>query len=298
MAAAPFEVRHADAPLGAEIFGLDLSRDIEDATFCEIEKVFLERGVICIRGQQLTPAQHVAFSRRFGEVEASSNHAYAVLEGHPEVVVISNVIENGRNIGIADAGQLWHTDSSYMQVPTRCSLLYAMEVPHAENGEPLGDTLFASMDAAYDALSAEIKQRVGNLHAVHSFTVQYERRLADARARGEQRPALTSERKAKMPDMQHPVVRTHPATGRKCIYVNGAFVIRIAELPAGDSAELCDYLINFSTQPRFVYTHKWQVGDVLVWDNCATQHFALPNYALPQRRYMLRTTVKGEQPPF
>jgi len=297
MSAPSFEVRYPAAPLGADIIGLDLTR-IDDATFLEVEKIFLARGVICIRGQKLTPAQHVSFSRRFGEVVGSSNHPYAVLEGHPEVLVISNVMENGRNVGIADAGQLWHTDSSYMQVPTRCSLLYAMEVPHDDDGQPLGDTLFASMDASYDSLPDAMKWRVHGLKAVHNFTVQYERRLAKAKANGEQRPELTQESKAKVPDMHHPVIRTHPTTGRKCIYVNGSFVLRIADVDEQESAELCDYLVNFSTEKRFVHTHKWEVGDVLIWDNCATQHFALPNYALPQRRYMLRATVKGTQAPF
>ncbi len=295
MVATQFEVRCPDAPLGAEIVGLDLSRDVDDDTFRQIEQVFHERHVIWFRGQRLTPEQHVRFSRHFGVVEVPTNRQYA-LPDRPEVYVVSNIVENGRNIGNADAGRVWHTDSSYMQVPSRCSLLYAIEVPRNDAGEPLGDTLFASMTAAYDALADEMKQRVEGLQAVHNYTLQYERRLAKMRGQGMQREDLTPEMRAKVPDVVHPVIRPHPVTGRKCVFVNSAFVTEIFGLPEEEGRRLRDALIEHSTAARFVYRHRWAPGDLLIWDNAATQHLAIADYALPQRRLMYRTTVKGTAP--
>jgi len=279
--------------VGAELTGLDLSQEIESAMFRDIEQVFHERGVICIRGQHLTPAQQVRFSALFGPVEKSRNHQYAVHPAQPEILIISNIIENGRNIGITDAGQLWHTDSSYMKVPTRCSLLHALEVPHDANGEPLGDTLFASMVQAYRDLPPAIKSQVDSLQAAHNFGLQYERRREQAVARGETREALAPEHPAATQDTLHPVIRVHPLTGDRCVYVNGAFTLRIEGIPSTDSAMLLQTLIEHSTQQRYVYRHRWKVGDLLIWDNCLTQHFAIPDYTLPARRRMHRTTVRG-----
>jgi taurine dioxygenase len=293
--AAPFEVRLADAPLGAEIFGIDLSTDVDDATFREIEKVFHDRSVICFRDQKLTPEQHVRFSRHFGTVEVPTNRQYS-LASCPEIYVVSNVVENGQPIGNADAGRVWHTDSSYMTVPSRCSLLYAIEVPRDEEGQPVGDTLFASMTAAYDALPEATKARIAGLSGVHNYTAQYERRLAKMKAQGLRREELTDEMRAKVPDVVHPVVRTHPLTGKKCVYVNVAFVNEIVGLDPEEAVRQRDELVEHSTAPRFVYRHRWREGDLLIWDNSATQHLAIADYALPQRRLMYRTTVKGTAP--
>lgn len=290
-----FQVTYPDAPLGAIVSGIDLAAGLDADTFAAIEKLFVDRGVLCFRKQTLTPAQHVAFSQRFGEVETPLNRQYALPE-EPRVLVISNIQKDGHNIGIADAGQLWHTDSSYMEIPTRCSVLYAHEVPHDDKGEPLGDTLFASMTAAYDALPEPMRTRVTGLNAVHNFTLQYERRREKAKAKGDVREEVKSLPKP-VPDMIHPVIRTHPVSQRKCVYVNGAFAIRILDVPPAESDSLLAELIRFSTQDRFVYRHRWQAGDLLMWDNCSTQHYAIPDYVLPQRRLMHRTTVKGTARP-
>ena len=291
----PFEVRLANAPLGAEITGIDLANDVDDATFREIEKVFHDRAVICFRGQKLTPEQHLRFSRHFGTVEVPTNKQYS-LATCPEIYVVSNIVENGRPIGNADAGRVWHTDSSYMSVPSRCSLLYSIEVPRDEAGRPLGDTLFASMTAAYDTLPEATKARIAGLSGVHNYTAQYEKRLAKMKAQGLQREELTDEMRNKVPDVVHPVVRPHPLTGKKCVYVNVAFVNEIVGLPQEEAMRLRDELVEHSTAPRFVYRHQWREGDLLIWDNSATQHLAIADYALPQRRLMYRTTVKGTAP--
>jgi taurine dioxygenase len=288
----PFEVRLPDGPVGAEILGIDLSKDVDDATFREIEKVFHDRAVICFRDQKLTPEQHVRFSRHFGSVEVPTNKQYS-LASYPEIYVVSNIVENGRPIGNADAGRVWHTDSSYMKVPSRCSLLYAIEVPRDADGQALGDTFFASMTAAYDALPEATKTRIAGLSGVHNYTAQYERRLAKMKAQGLQREELTDDMRAKVPDVVHPVVRRHPLTGKKCVYVNVAFVNEIVGLPSAEAVRLRDELVEHSTAPRFVYRHRWREGDLVIWDNSATQHLAIADYALPQRRLMYRTTVKG-----
>ena len=291
-----FEVRYPDAPLGAEISGIDLAQDIEDATFRAIEEVFHERSVIWFRNQKLTPEQHVRFSRHFGEVEVPTNRQYSLADC-PEVYVVSNIVENGRNVGNADAGRVWHTDSSYMKVPSRGSLLYALEVPHDDSGNALGDTCFASMTVAYDELPDDVKKRAEGISGVHNYTQQYERRLAKIKAQGGVREELTGSLKAKVPDVVHPVIRTHPVTGRKCVYVNVAFVIQVLGMDEAEGLKLRDYLIEHCTQPRFVYRHQWRAGDFLMWDNCATQHLAINDYVLPQRRLMYRTTVKGRVAP-
>ena len=293
MTAMSFEVHYPDAALGAEIRGLDLSRDVDDETFRQIERVFHERSVIWFRGQTLTPEQHIRFSRHFGTVEVPTNSQYA-LAGHPEIYVVSNIVENGRNVGNADAGRVWHTDSSYMKVPSRCSLLYSIEIPRDDAGRALGATHFASMAAAYDALSDEIKQQVEGLEAVHNYTAQYERRLAKMKAAGAIREELTPEMRAKVPDVIHPVIRRHPLTGRKCVFVNIAFVTELVGMTKEAGAQLRDMLIEHSTAPRFVYQHRWETGDLLIWDNSATQHLAIADFSLPQRRLMYRTTVKGQ----
>jgi len=293
VAANAFEVRFPDAPLGAEIVGIDLAREVDDATLARIEALLDEREVIWFRGQTITPGEHVRFSRRLGDVEGIVNRQYS-LAAQPEVYVVSNIVENGQNIGNADAGLVWHTDSSYKQVPSRASLLYAIEVPRDDAGRLLGDTCFASMGAAYDALPAATRARIDGLSAVHNYTQQYERRLARVRAQGGQRDDLPASARAQVPDVIHPVVMRHPRTGRKGIYVNSAFTTEIVGMEREAGTKLIAELIEHATQSRFVYRHGWQPGDLLVWDNYATQHRAIQDYAAPQRRLMYRTTVKGK----
>ena len=287
-----FEIRNLDAAVGAEVLGVDLSAPLDDATFAAIERAWDERGLLLFRGQRLSPAAHVAFSRRFGAVEVPTNRQYA-LDGMPEAYVVSNIVEGGRNIGNADAGRVWHTDSSYMAVPSRGSLLYAVEVPRDDHGQPLGDTLFASMTAAFDELPDATKRRCEGLQAVHDYTVQYERRLAKVRAAGGQRAALDSSTREKVAPVVHPVIRRHPRSGRPCIYVNHAMVTAVVGLDEAEGLALRDELVAFATQPRFVYRHRWNEGDLVMWDNTSTQHLAIADYALPQRRLMYRTTIAG-----
>lgn len=274
---------------GAEIRDVDLSTDLDAATFAEIERTFNERSVVLFRGQRISDAEHVRFSRRFGELEIHVLREY-VKPQHPEIYVLSNIVENGRAIGIKDAGNYWHTDLSYTRAPSRGSIMYALEVPH-RGGEPLGDTQFASTAAAYDALPDDMKRKLSGLKAVHRF---WDRYIRERKAAGSD-VVVSEERRAGTPDVVHPVVRTHPHTGRKCLYVNEGFTVGLVGVPDDEARALLAELYAHCTRPEFVYRHRWRVGDVVMWDNCATIHRATVDYALPERRLMQRTTLRGTE---
>jgi taurine dioxygenase len=252
--------------------------------------LFHEHEVVFFRGQNLTPEQHIAFSRRFGELEHHVRQD-CCRPGYPEIFVVSNILENGRPIGTRDAGLFWHSDLAYMREPSRGSLFYAREVPHDDDGNPLGDTLFASAVAAYEALDAETKRKLEGLKAVNSYVKGYYRERKSG-----PRPPLTPEQLARVPDVEHPVVRTHPYTGRKCLFVNEGYTSRIAGMTMEESDALLARLFAHVTSPEFVYRHKWRVGDFLMWDNCSVQHLAISDYELPRRRRMERTTLHGSAP--
>lgn len=284
--AAGLTVHPTGCALGAEIRGVDLSRPPDEATFRRIVGLYQDHEVVFFRGQEISPEQHVAFSRRFGELEVHVR-ADCLKPGFPEIFVVSNVLENGRPIGSQDAGLFWHSDLCYLARPSRGSLFYAREVPE-RNGVPLGDTLFASMSAAYDALPADVQRRLEGVRVVMSYAKGYYR----DRKSGPRKP-LTAEQQQRTPDIEHPVVRVHPATGRKCLFINEGYSTRLVGLPLREAGELFAFLLEHVTADRFVYRHSWRVGDLLLWDNCATQHRAVVDYERPLRRRMERTTLTG-----
>ncbi len=284
------QIKRSSAPLGAEILGVDLSRDLDDTEFREIVDRFHEHEVVFFRNQQLTPDQHVAFSRRFGELEHHVRKD-CCRPGFPELFVVSNILENGQPIGSQDAGLFWHSDLCYLKEPSRASLFYAREVPLDAQRKPVGDTMFASGSAAYDALPEAEKRRLAGLKAVNSYAKGYYR----DRKSGARKP-LTEEQKMRTPDVEHPVVRTHPYTGKKCLFVNEGYTASIVGMSTEESDVLLARLVEHSTRPEFVYRHQWRVGDFLMWDNCSTQHRAVMDYALPQRRLMERATLCGSAP--
>jgi taurine dioxygenase len=286
-------VRRTDGPVGVEIKGVDLSTDLDEAAFNEIEAAYNANAVVVFRGQKLTPEQQVRFSGRFGKLEIHVLKQY-LLPGCPEILVISNVTDaNGNLIGLADAGRVcvWHTDMSYLEKPSRGSTLYALEVPEKDGG-PLGDTLFADTAAAYDALPETMKRKLQGLKAIHRMTKGYE----IDKKRSEKSVGYTQEQLRQNPDRCHPIVRTHPFTGRKCIYLNKLVVVGIEGMPDAESEPLLDELYAHCIQPQFVYRHNWRVGDLVMWDNCAAQHLATIDYELPLRRLMHRTTLAGTAP--
>lgn len=273
--------RQLAVPLASEVVDVDLSRALDEDSFKAIDEAFNDRGVLVFRGQDITQAQHVRFSRRFGELEIHHLKQY-LLPDSPEILVISNVVENGKPLGIADAGQQWHTDLSYVEKPSRCSILYARKIPAPDPGRTYGDTCFVSTAAAYDSLDPDRQAYLGTLKAKHSYL-----KRPHIKAR------LSQEQKNAVPDVIHPVIRTHPVTGRKCVYVNASFTTEIIGLAPEESEALIQQLCALCESERFMYRHQWRVGDILMWDNCSTQHLAVADYGPHQHRLMYRTTVTG-----
>lgn len=276
-----------DAVLGAEVRGLNLAEPLAEETFAALERAYNDYSLLLFRDQQLTPEQHIAFSRRFGRLEFHVLDQWCHPE-HKELLVVSNIKDGDRHVGIYNAGRYWHTDLSYMQAPSRGSLLYAIEIPFA-NGRASGDTLFASSAAAYEALTQETRDRIANLRA--TFSLAHQR--ARLHAQGDAGAVLTDEQLAKTPLATHNIVQRHPVTGRTGLFINEGHAIEILDLPADESAALLHELCEHCTRPEFVYRHRWAVGDLLMWDNLATQHLAIFDYELPQRRYLHRTTLEG-----
>ena len=285
-------VRKCDAALGAEIV-FDLSRPIDQATFAEIEGIFHDNIVVFYRDQHLTNEQHIAFSRRFGELEIHIVKKY-LLPDYPEILLVSNIKNDaGEHVGLADAGFTWHSDTSYRKNPSRCSLLYAKEVPHRD-GKPLGDTVFANCIFAYEALPEVMKRRLAGTKAIHRYSMR--RRIDNS-----PRPKLTAAQLAETPDIAHPIVRTHPYTGRKALYVtagecSGIVLPSGEEMPEDEALDLIAELDAHCVRPEFCYRHSWRVGDLVMWDNASAMHLAICDYALPERRLMHRTTVIGSEP--
>ncbi|MGI9421627.1 MAG: TauD/TfdA dioxygenase family protein [Hyphomicrobiaceae bacterium] len=273
---------------GAEIGNVDLSADISEDTFSEIEDAFASWSVVVFRNQNLTPARHLAFAQRFGELEINAFSKFA-LDGHPGILKLSNIIENGELLGYADAGSFWHSDMSYTQSPPRLTMLFAIEIPFDEDGNSRGDTMFANAVAAYEALDRQTKSLIDGRKAVHFF---------GAKKRGVKTPVtLTQEQIDKNPPVSHPIARTHPVTGRKAIYVTADECTGIEGMADEDALPLLQQLSEHVVKPEFQYHHKWQGGDVLMWDNCAVQHVVNRDYEFPRdRRYLHRVTVNGSVP--
>jgi len=288
----PIPVRKCDAALGAEIV-FDLAQPIDDRTFPEIERLFHDNIIVFFRDQHLSNEQHIAFSRRFGELEIHIVKKY-LLPGYPEILLVSNIKNDaGEHIGLADAGFTWHSDTSYRKRPSRCSLLYAKEVPHRD-GKPLGDTVFASTVAAYQALPEAMKRRLAGLKAIHRYAMR-------RRVENSPRPKLTAAQLAETPDIAHPIVRTHPYTGCRALYITAGECIGIASgngevMPEDEALDLIAELDAHCVRPEFCYRHRWQADDLVMWDNASAMHLAICDYALPERRLMHRTTVIGSEP--
>ena len=287
--------------LGAEIAGVDLAQPLDDNAFSQISRAFFDHEVVVFRGQDLTPEQQIAFTRRFGVLEQHVRKE-SRLPGYPEILVVSNLVkEDGTPIGAQDAGRFWHSDLSYKREPSLLSALYAVEVP-VKGGKALGDTDFASTTAAYEALPADMKERLAGLKNVHSYTY-YRNKNRQAQLREEVRGArevteyeLSEDQLKAVPDSEAPIVRTHPVTGRKGLFINEAHTSHIAGLPRPEADALLKEICAHIVKPEFQYRHHWRPGDLLMWDNVAVQHKATFNYALPLRRLMYRTTVRGSVP--
>ena len=282
---AGIRIRSFDEPLGAEVIGLDLSKPLGDDDFAPIVDAHLDRHVLVFRDQRITPEQQIAFSRRFGPLQIHVLRQFQ-LPGYPEILVVSNIKENGQPIGLGDAGHYWHSDLSYKDKPSLGSMLHAQELPSEG-----GDTLFANMHLAYDTLPPDLRRAVEGRRAEHSYLAKYE----ELRQRSPWRPALTAEQIAEVRPVEHPIVRTHPGNGRKALFVGEHFTTRIVGLPEDESRDLLDRLFAHSVRPEHIYRHRWQPFDMVFWDNRSVIHLAAgtPDHL---RRRLNRTTIEGDVP--
>ena len=280
-----FDVRRLPGPFGAEVVGLDLSVPLANEDFARIHRAHLAHHVLVFRDQCITPDEHVRFSQRFGPLQIHVQRKFQ-LAGHPPVLVVSNIRENGQPIGLGDAGHFWHSDLSYKERPSLGSLLHAQELPSEG-----GDTLFADQHAAYEALPSALKARIDKMQAEHSYLARYD----ELRARNPWRPALTQAQIDEVRPVIHPVVRTHPETGRKALFVSEHFTTHIVGIPEDESRDLLGQLFAHSTQPALQYRHAWQPGDMVFWDNRSVTHLAAgtPEHL---RRKLYRTTIEGSVP--
>ncbi|MDB5988284.1 MAG: TauD/TfdA family dioxygenase [Nevskia sp.] len=267
---------------GSEILNLDLPT-ADAATLAAVVDTFHRTGAILLRGQQMTPQDLLQFVRLFGQPEGHTLQEYT-LPGFPEVYVLSNRVVNGKPIGAHNDGVVWHTDYSYREEPVMCTMLYAVEVP-AEGA----DTLLADICAAYDALPEGQRRQLDRLIVHHSF-----RHFMESRVYG--KAETSPELFAQNPDVFHPLIRRHPADGRKALWVSTGTVKGIVGMPEPQGSALVEELVEFATQERFVHRHKWQVGDVLMWDNRCTLHSGTLFDDTQYIREMHRLWVKGDKP--
>lgn len=281
----PLEIRPFDGPLGAEVLGLDLDRPLDQRALQAIHAAHLEHHVLVFRDQRITPRQQVDFSRLFGPLQIHVLRNFQ-LAGTPEVLVVSNIVEDGKPIGLGDAGHFWHSDLSYKEKPSLGSMLHAQELP-AEGG----DTLFANMHLAFDTLPAALRVAVHGRKAEHSYLKQY----GELQKRSPWRPTLTQAQIDEVPPVVHPVVRTHPETGRQALFVSEHFTTRIVGLPQDESDALLAELFAHSVRPEHVYRHRWRPHDMVFWDNRSLMHLAAGCPA-DQRRKLYRTTIEGDVP--
>lgn len=267
-------VRPLCGALGASITGVDLSQPLSDAVFAEVVRAFHENLVITFPGQDLPPQAQVAFTRRFGPVEPHPLGSRRGLPACPEVMVLEN-----RPGKLGPRNDFWHSDITFGEVPPLGSILHALEVTEGRS-----DTMFCNMYAAYDGLSDGLKATLDGMTALHSAE-KLVREVPNRLSVDEAPPAV-----------EHPVVRTHPATGRKALYVNPHYTTQFSGWSAAESKPLLDYLTEQATRPENVYRHRWAVGDVLMWDNRCTMHYALRDYDDTMPRFMHRTTAAGDRP--
>jgi taurine dioxygenase len=273
------------AALGAEIGGLDL-RSISDADFANLYRAWLDHSVLLIRGQLMTDDHLIAFSRRFGALDFApvQENGRRFVDGHPEIYVVSNVLENGVAIGSLGAGEaVWHTDMSYLEDPPKASMLYAIEVPPSG-----GNTGFTSMYRAYELLPDEMKRRLVGLRVKHDGTYN---------SGGYVRQGVTpTDDPRESPGTYHPIVCTHPETGRKCLYLGRRRNAYLEGLGLAESEDLLDEVWRFATRDELTWYNVWRVGDLVLWDNRCTMHRRDP-FDAESRRIMHRTQMKGEARP-
>jgi len=279
-------IKDLDAALGAEVVDVELAEPLPPATFAAIEAAWRERLVVVFRGQKLSDPQLIAFSRNFGELDPPGPNPYgeAFNKQHPEINIISNVIEQGRPIGsLGDGEAVWHADMTYVEVPPKAAVLHALEVPPPQAG---GNTYFANMFAAYEAMPVELEQAAAGKTAVHDAS----RNSAGELRKGYQ--PVTDVRETV--GAHHPLIRTEPKSGRKALFLGRRPNAYVLGLELAESEALLDALWRHATQPRFAMCHRWRLGDVLMWNNLAVLHRRDP-FDPTTRRVMHRSQIRGNE---
>jgi taurine dioxygenase len=275
------QVRRLGYVLGAEVTGLDLRRDLDDATVASVRDAWLEHLVLVFPGQDLSAEQHVAFSRRFGALDDNEATPYYRHPDHPEILLVTNKQVGGKPSQTRNTGRNWHSDLSYTARPAVGSLLLCKEKPDVG-----GDTMFTNMYRAYETLSPLLRDFLDTLWAVHDVTLVKGFEKRD--------PAQVAEIKRLNPPVAHPVARIHPETGRRALYV-GDRVRQFVGMTEEESQPLLQFLVRHAVSDDFVYRHRWTRGDIVMWDNRCTMHIALPDFDQTQPRHMLRCSLKGDR---
>jgi len=277
--------------LGARIEGLDLAKPFGKADLDAVLGTLGKYGVVRFPKQKLTGRELRDFAAQLGDLEinvASQNYQEP---GIPEVMILSNIVENGRPIGLADAGQGWHTDMSYSSMIAFANVLYGIKIPK-RNGKPLGATQFSNMQAAYEDLPSDVKRTLEGKTILHDFNKFWEMMR---REKGSKRPPLTEAQRKAKPPVSHPAVLRHPLTGRKVLYANPGYSMRINQLPQKESDELLELLFEHQLKPQYIHTSHWQEGDVLVWEDIGTIHNAVADYGPDEHRFVKRCQVMADR---
>ncbi|BBK37446.1 taurine dioxygenase [Allostella sp. ATCC 35155] len=277
---AELKIRRLGYALGAEVTGVDLRQPLDDGTVAALREAWMEHLVLVLPGQDITPEQHVAFSRRFGQLDPNDATPYYRHPEHPEVLVVSNKPVNGKPSETRNTGRNWHSDLSYTGRPAMGSLLLCKERPDVG-----GDTMFANQYLAYETLSPRMRAFIDSLEAVHDVTL--------VKGIEQRSPELVAEIKRINPPIAHPVVRIHPESGRAALFVSQR-VRHFVGLSDEESEPILRFLTRHAVRDEFVYRHRWTVNDLVMWDNRATMHVALADFDQSKPRHMLRCSIQGE----
>ncbi len=283
-------IQRNDGVLGATVHGLDLSQPMDDGAFRVVLGALGQHGVLRIPGQSIDAAALKAFASRFGTLEVNVANTFQE-PGHPEVMILSNMVRDGKPVGLSDAGQDWHTDMSYSREIAFANVLHGIIIPHRD-GKPLGGTEFASMYAAHDDLPADVRARLEGATATHDFNKFWEEMR---RRPGSARAPLTEEQRRRKPPVSHLILMTHPITGRRVLYANPGYAMRIDGWDAQESDNMLAYLFQHQLQPQYRYVHRWTAGDVLIWDDLCTLHNAWPDYGPDKHRLIKRCQVMADR---
>jgi taurine dioxygenase len=277
--------------LGARIEALDLARPLAPRELDVVVQSLGRYGVLRFPRQQLTGRELRDFSAQLGDLEINVGSAGYQEPGVPEVMILSNIVENGRPIGLAGAGQGWHTDMSYNRMIAFANVLYGIKIPKRD-GKPLGATQFANTQAAYADLPADVKRTLAGKTVLHDFEKFWEMMR---REKGSKRPALTEAQRRAKPPVSHPVFLRHPLSGNMVLYANPGYSVRINEFSQKESDEMLEYLFRHQLQPKYIHTSAWEEGDVLVWEDVGTIHNALADYGPQEHRLVKRCQVMANR---